>query len=349
MSFNDKVQPALDVIGEALSTDPSDFHDHETWKFHGLGDLLAEATAADLRQQLGLNVSAETFARCPTVGSFRAFLRGEPVDPWEGIPKPKVPLSVVLKGQLDKASTVVFLFPDGSGAGTSYGTLPELGKAVCVVGLNSPFLRQAQQFTCSIEHMARLWLGEVQKLQPNGPYTLGGWSAGGYYAYEAAKLLTASGHKIDRLVLIDSPCRLFYEALPEQVVQQLTEKGLMGASGTKKAPEWLVQHFTSTVGSVDRYMPTPMGVQHVPTHVNMIWVREGLVDNVEQSGLRVDLSVKVTRFLLEPRPELRAEGWEKLVPGATFTYDYMTGNHFQITQPPHSDDLGRILKSLITT
>lgn len=341
------MEKALEIIGEAISIDPSDFQDHETWKFLGVGDLLASAIASDLKAQIGMEVTAGDFEKYPTVGTLKAFLQGddesalnipqipEPADPWKGVPKPKVPLSVVLQGQPSKSSVNIFLFPDGSGAGTSYGTLPPLGGSICLIGLNSPFLRQAQDFTCSIERMARLWVGEVCKLQPQGPYTLGGWSAGGYYATEVAKLLTAAGEKIRRIILIDSPCRLEFEALPEEVVEELTRNGLMGASGEKKAPQWLVQHFTSTVISVDKYMPTPMAHKDVPAIVNFIWVREGLVKKVADSGLKVDMNVKVTRFLLEPRGELKTAGWEKLFPGAAYTFDYMSGNHFQITQPPH--------------
>lgn len=360
MDADELVSKSFEIIGEAISIDPDDFLDHETWKFLGLGDLLAAATAADLTSQTGRKVEASDFKKHSTVGEFKAFLRGdskgkggtltgnevngkgakdplpEPADPWEGVPKPKVPLSVILQGKPDTASKVIFLFPDGSGAGTSYGTLPPMGSDICLVGLNSPFLRQAQSFTCSIERMARLWVDEVRKLQPKGkPYVLGGWSAGGYYSYEVTRLLTANGEKVERLILIDSPCRLVYEALPEQVVEQLTKNGLMGASGVKKAPEWLVQHFTSTVISVDRYMPKPLAEKDVPLHVDFVWIREGLVKNVAESGMDVDLKVKVTRFLLEPRPELKTEGWEKLLPGARYSFDYMTGNHFQITQPPH--------------
>lgn len=358
MSPDETVNKALEIIGEAVSIDPFDFQDHETWRFLGLGDLLANATASDLKTQLNIDIKVEDFTKYPTVGAFKSYLKGdsnqtttpttntsapapsltasEPSDPWEGVPKPKVPLSVVLQGKPDTSSTIVFLFPDGSGAGTSYGTLPAMGSNVCLVGLNSPFLRQAQDFTCSIERMARLWVDEVRRLQPKGqPYTLGGWSAGGYYAFEVAKLLTAAGESVERMILIDSPCRLEFEALPEQVVAELTRKGLMGASGEKKAPAWLVQHFTSTVISVDKYMPTPLESSVVPRNVNFIWVKEGLVKSVADSGLQVDLSVKVTRFLLEPRGDLKTVGWDRLLPGANYTFDYMTGNHFQITQPPH--------------
>jgi len=379
-SPDEVVQKSLEIIGEAISLEPEDLQDHETWTFLGLGTLLQSATASDLTSQIGVKVTPEDFTSYPNVGAFKSFLRlkaagkdappptqqtngappsssssiaqksqplkqvhfDEPADPWEGVPKPKVPLSAVLQGKTDVSETVIFLFPDGSGAGTAYGMLPSLGTNVCLVGLNSPFLRQANEFQVSIERMARLWVEEVRKLQPEGkPYILGGWSAGGYYAFEVAKLLVGMGEKVERLVLIDSPCRLVYEALPVQVVDQLTKKGLMGATvGGKKAPDWLVQHFTSTVISVDQYMPTPMEEKRVPKYVNFIWVREGLVSSVEESGLEVDMDVKVTKFLLEPRPELKSEGWERLLPGAKCRFEYMTGNHFQITQPPHVSLLG---------
>lgn len=385
------------------------FLPHETWKYHGLTGLLASATAADISRYLAATETETTtggggssskrevpqnvFERYPTVGEFRRWIFGvlgeggeedggegedvikeqEPENPWEGIPKPKVPLSVVLQGEVSTASKIVFLFPDGSGAGTAYGSLPDLGEetetetekegggkggkgGICIIGLNSPFLRQAQNFTCSIERMTRLWYDEVRKLQAQAhtpptttknkqkqkiPYILGGWSAGGYYSYEMAKLLTSAGEIVSTLILIDSPCRLLYEALPVQVVEELTKKGLMGASSSssqqkKSAPEWLVQHFTSTVLSVQRYTPVAMQESRVPGNVYCIWVEEGLVEtSVEESGLDVDVNVRVTRFLLEARGKLESEGWEKLLPGAEFGFEYMTGNHFQITQVPH--------------
>lgn len=358
MSPDDTIHRAFEIIGEAISLEPDDFQDNETWKFLGLGVNLQAASASDLSRQLEYKITAEDFQKHPDVGSFKSFLRQivagggspaatngapaakaplpEPENPWEGVPKPKVPLSVVLQGKPETAQTTVFLFPDGSGAGTSYNTLPRMGPNVCLVGLNSPFLRSAEHFNCSIERMARLWVDEVRKLQPKGkPYVLGGWSAGGYYSYEVTRLLTAAGENVERLILIDSPCRLYYEALPSQVVAELTRKGLMGASGERKAPEWLVQHFTSTVISVESYHPVPLPKEKVPKYVDFVWVREGLVKSVPESGLQVDMNVKVTRFLLEPRPQLKTEHWEKLLPGAQYKFDYMTGNHFQITQPPH--------------
>lgn len=406
------ISEALSISPSSSEEEEENFLPHETWKYHGLTGLLASATAADISRYLAETETTTTtstggggssskrevpqnvFEIYPTVGEFRRWIFGvlgeggdkegegkrgveneqEPENPWEGIPKPKVPLSVALQGKVSTASKIVFLFPDGSGAGTAYGSLPDLGGekeggkggggkggkgGICIIGLNSPFLRQAQNFTCSIERMTRLWYDEVRKLQAQAqtpttkekniqkktiPYILGGWSAGGYYSYEMAKLLTAAGEIVSTLILIDSPCRLLYEALPVQVVEELTKKGLMGASSSsssqqkKAAPEWLVQHFTSTVLSVQRYTPVAMRESRVPENVYCIWVEEGLVEtSVEESGLDVDVNVRVTRFLLEGRREkkLESEGWERLLPGAEFGFEYMTGNHFQITQVPH--------------
>nr|POE62414.1 non-reducing polyketide synthase tera [Quercus suber] len=344
------VRDAIRTIGEALSLEPEDLHDHETWTFLGLNDLLAQATAADLTSQ-GIPIAAQDFTTYRDVGTFKRFLQGEDPappatnpephagestnieDPWTGIPKPKVPISVVLQGTPERSEVVLFLFPDGSGAGTAYHTLPALGEGICVVALNSPFLRQAQHFTCSVERLARLWLAEVQRLQPRGrPFTLGGWSAGGYYAFEVAKLLRAAHAPVARLLLIDSPCRLAFAALPVEVVRQLTRTGLLGG---RQPPAWMEEHFIATVLAVDGYMPSPMARGQSPENVDLIWCREGLVDSVQASGLEVDIDVDVTRFLLEPRGELGTERWEDLVPGSQCQVWSMSGHHFQVAQPPH--------------
>lgn len=67
MSSDEIVQKALEIIGEALSLEPEDFQDHETWKFLGLGDLLAKATASDLTNETGVTVQPSDFAKYSTL------------------------------------------------------------------------------------------------------------------------------------------------------------------------------------------------------------------------------------------------------------------------------------------
>jgi thioesterase domain-containing protein/acyl carrier protein len=55
-----------------------------------------------------------------------------------------------------------------------------------------------------IEDMADFYLKAVLRFQPRGPYFLAGYSLGGLVALEMARTLTAKGHKVGLLTLIDS-------------------------------------------------------------------------------------------------------------------------------------------------
>jgi aspartate racemase len=56
----------------------------------------------------------------------------------------------------------------------------------------------------SVEKMADHYLKEILEVQPEGPYRLGGWSMGGFIAYEIASKLKEAGHEVIQLVIIDS-------------------------------------------------------------------------------------------------------------------------------------------------
>ncbi|MCB0020446.1 MAG: hypothetical protein KDE09_21790, partial [Anaerolineales bacterium] len=56
----------------------------------------------------------------------------------------------------------------------------------------------------SIESMARTYVSELRRRQPEGPYYLGGYSGGGVVAYEMAQQLHRLGHEVALLTLIDT-------------------------------------------------------------------------------------------------------------------------------------------------
>ena len=56
----------------------------------------------------------------------------------------------------------------------------------------------------TIEDMAALYLREIRKLQPQGPYFLGGYSMGGTIAFEMAQQLQKSGEVVGLLALFDT-------------------------------------------------------------------------------------------------------------------------------------------------
>ena len=56
----------------------------------------------------------------------------------------------------------------------------------------------------SIEEMAGLYIDNIRKIQPHGPYYLGGYSMGGVIAYEMAQRLFREGEHVNFLVMLDT-------------------------------------------------------------------------------------------------------------------------------------------------
>jgi len=58
--------------------------------------------------------------------------------------------------------------------------------------------------TWRIHSMAARHVAELRKVQPHGPYRLGGFCVGGMIAFEMARQLRAAGEEVERLIIIDS-------------------------------------------------------------------------------------------------------------------------------------------------
>ncbi len=54
----------------------------------------------------------------------------------------------------------------------------------------------ARPYLETIEEMASLYVKEIRRMQPHGPYYLGGYCMGGTVAYEMAQLLRAKASEL---------------------------------------------------------------------------------------------------------------------------------------------------------
>lgn len=63
----------------------------------------------------------------------------------------------------------------------------------------------------TLDAMVDEYVAAITKHQPEGPYHLLGWSAGGIYAYEIARRLHHAGHAVAPLVLLDTPLPSIYD------------------------------------------------------------------------------------------------------------------------------------------
>jgi pyochelin synthetase len=72
-----------------------------------------------------------------------------------------------------------------------------------------------QQPLMTVPEFARLYLDWLLRVQPDGPYRLGGWSSGAVIAAEMARQLEATGRPLERLLVIDAPAPVAPRAVDE--------------------------------------------------------------------------------------------------------------------------------------
>jgi thioesterase domain-containing protein/non-ribosomal peptide synthetase component F len=142
----------------------------------------------------------------------------------------KLPLSILFEAQTiaqlakvlrtDTASSdwspLVAIQPNGSrppffcihGGGGNVliyrGLSRHLGSDQPFYGLQAQGLDGERPCLTTIEEMASLYVNEIRRVQPHGPYHLGGYCLGGTVAYEMAQQLKAQGEEVALLALFDT-------------------------------------------------------------------------------------------------------------------------------------------------
>ena len=97
----------------------------------------------------------------------------------------------------DQHDKALFLFHPAGGTTAQYSALvADLPADMPVFGL--------ERVEGPLEERAAEYLPAIKEVQPEGPYTLGGWSLGGALAYEVAKQLIAAGDDVAAILLIDT-------------------------------------------------------------------------------------------------------------------------------------------------
>ena len=240
--------------------------------------------------------------------------------------------SILLSGNPKTSSKTLFLVPDGSGSATSYSLLPNISPEVCVYALNCPFMKTPADFTNGIDGVSGQYLAEIKRRQPQGPYYLGGWSAGGVIAYEVSYKLLELGEKVERLFLVDSPCPIDLEPLPSSLLHFINSLGLLGTRGT--SPDWLIPHFQATMKNLASFTPRPIDSVNAPKTL-IILARDGLLkDAKDQTFPRSSGETKSVKWLLDSRRGIGTYGWEKLLGDENIIVMNVPGNHFSMIREP---------------
>lgn len=335
----------------------------------GLDSLLSLTVLARLREELGLDLSGSLLADNNCLDEVEAALgikkqpiiRVQEILPTVDIHVSKglaptvdihisqptvfsIPKcsSMMLQGNPKVATKALFLFPDGSGSATSYAPLPSISSDVVVYGLNCPYMMTPQNMKCALEELTAPYLAEVRRRQPHGPYYLGGWSAGGICAFDAAQELERCGETVERLILIDSPFPIGLEKLPPRLYDFFSSIQLFGSG---EPPKWLIPHFLAFVDSLDKYRVKPFAPGRGPK-TSIIWAQDGVCKNPgdPRPEPRGD-DPREMNWLLNNRTDFGSNGWDSLLGGGEVVVETLeNANHFTLMEGKKAAELARFVE-----
>ena len=243
--------------------------------------------------------------------------------------------SVLLSGSHRTATKHLFMVPDGSGSATSYTEIADVGGEWAVWGLFSPFMKTPEEYKCGVYGMATKFIEEIKRRQPKGPYSVAGWSAGGVIAYEIVNQFVKAGDEVEHLLIIDAPCPVTIEPLPQGLHSWFASIGLLGDGDDKKIPSWLLPHFAASVTALSNYDAEPIPKDKCP-RVTAIWCEDG-VCKLPTDPRPEPYPKGHALFLLDNRTDFGPNRWDEYLDINKMTFRHMPGNHFSMMH----DDLVR--------
>ncbi len=167
--------------------------------------LLAARMIVDVEKLYGRRLPLATLLQAPTVRQFADVIKQQNWEPaWQCL----VPI------QEGGARPPLFCIHAAGGNVLLYRDLAKhLGSGQPVYGLQAKGLDGKAPVLAKVEEMAAEYVAEIRKIQPAGPYHLGGYCLGGTIAYEVAQQLVATGEQVAVLALFDTHSRWFQPSL----------------------------------------------------------------------------------------------------------------------------------------
>ncbi|KFY25113.1 hypothetical protein V493_04828 [Pseudogymnoascus sp. VKM F-4281 (FW-2241)] len=363
------------IIASEVGVTTQEVTDSQDLALLGVDSLMALLILGKLREETELSLPADLFVTCASIKDIERALgvsqRPKPVRmDASSFPKLSSPpistetvalketghqvtnitperfaTSVLLQGKTRTATSHLWMVPDGSGSATSYADIPEISPTLAVWGLNSPYMKRSEEFTCGVPGVAAKYIQEVKRRQPVGPYMFSGWSAGGVIAFEMLNQLVKAGDEVTHLIMIDAPCPLIIEPIHPSLHRWFGSIGLLGDGDPNKLPSWLLPHFAATVSALSAYNAVSIPKDKSPS-VTAIWCEDGVCK--AESDPRPDpYPDGHALFLLDNRTDFGPNLWDSFLPDEKIRCVRMPGNHFTMMGGDLVKKLGGIIREAI--
>jgi phthiocerol/phenolphthiocerol synthesis type-I polyketide synthase E len=169
---------------------------HDDFFELGGSSLIAVSLFAQINKTFGRQLPLATLFEAPTIEQLADLLR---VKKWTASWSPLVQI------QAGDSRPPFFCVHAEGGNVVGYRDLAKhMGKDQPFYGLQSRGLSGEPIVEHSFEELAQEYIKEIQKIQPHGPYLLGGWCLGGSIAYEMVQQLQGESEQVDLLAMIQS-------------------------------------------------------------------------------------------------------------------------------------------------
>lgn len=187
----------------------------------------------------------------------------------------------------------------------------------------------------NLEDFAERYSKEIRKVQPYGPYKIGGYSFGSWVAFEIAQRLVASGEEVELLVLIGAGLPISMSAPALCANSNFAQKYFNDFRKMLMEPFLTYEERMNGGfdGLIDRYL-TPLQrlyrshCQAIMTYVPQAYPgRFVLMETIEQRA--VDAAIALG-------------GWDRLAHGGVESL-LISGNHLSMLEEPHINEVAQHL------
>ena len=311
----------------------------------GGDSLLVARLFEEIHKNLGKDLPFETVLAAPTIERLAAVITESRV------PAP-FPLIIALKAVGSRPP--FFAIPGSEGHPLSFYELARHGDPEQpFFGLEYPVPSPEQPYPTRIADLAARFLPEILKIQPHGPYRLGGHSFGGVVAFELAHQLTALGHEVSLLALFDTwgkgyPSR---RSLPGKLIGHLKH---LRTLGFREQLAYLGRKTSGVFRRVGSSLPWPAVERSSQTPTESLQV--GMINQIARRCYQpLRFPGRMVLFRAERIPDWIGSrfddqfmGWSDLAAGGV-EVRMVPGDHLTLLHRENAESLARTLDAFLRT
>jgi amino acid adenylation domain-containing protein len=316
---------------------------HDDFFELGGHSLLAVQMVSRVRQTLGVEIALRELFAHPTLVQLASIVKHR--DASSGARS-----SLVAIRSHGKQPPIFFVHPIEGEVGYARALAAALDPDRPVYALAAAGLLQGEIPLTSIAAMATRYLNAIRDVQPQGPYCLAGWSAGGTIAYEMAYQLIGRDERVEFLGLIDT--RADYRnsdaggTLPASA-SRVTEADLLidlACSARMSAEAIDELRRLADANALDAMLARCKAAGAIAPDIDIDLLRRHLrLRHATKQALLTymppPLSVCVNLFTADERGRsVPALGWASL-PGIRLQQVTIGGTHQSIVEHPHAERL----------